>query len=143
MNKDFLYNLTIFIGICILIYFIFSNIGLKEGLETASKSTSSSTSTSASTTTDSSSNGVAGNAAAYAANIKAQAIKLQDTTLISKYRSDYENVIINLDDLVNNVMLQICLNIDQSKPEAGLAKLAQLNQAKAGLNNVMKFIDKN
>lgn len=134
MNKDFLYNLTIFIGICILIYFVFRNIGVTEGLENASSSTSSSS--------DSSSNGVAGNAAAYAANIKAQVIKLQDTTLISKYRSDYENVVINMDDLVNNLMLQITLNIDQSKPEASLAKLAQLNQAKAGLNNVMKFIDK-
>jgi len=131
MNKDFFYNLTIFIGICILIYFIFRNIGVKEGLETSSKSTSSSES-----------NGVAGNAAAYGANIKALAIKLQDTTLISKYRTDYENVIINLDDLVNNLMLQITLNIDQSKPETGLEKLAQLNQAKAALNNVMKFIDK-
>ena len=138
MNKDFLYNLTIFIGICILIYFIFRNIGVKEGLETSTSSTNTSTSTS----TNDGSNGVAGNAEAYAANIKAQAIKLQDTTLITKYRSDYENVIINLDDLVNNLMLQITLNIDQSKPEAGLAKLAQLNQAKAGLNNVMKFIDK-
>ena len=136
MNKEFLYNLTIFIGICILIYFIFRNIGVKEGLETTSKSTTSSSSTSET------SNGIAGNAEAYAANIKAQAIKLQDTTLISKYRSDYENVIINLDDLVNNIMLQITLTIDQSKPEAGLSKLAQLNQAKAGLNNVMKFIDK-
>ena len=136
MNKDFLYNLTIFIGICILIYFIFSNIGLKEGLETAS------TSTTTTTPTSSSSSGVAGGAAAYAANIKAQVIKLQDTTLISKYRADYENVVINMDDLVNNLMLQVTLNIDQSKPEASLAKLAQLNMAKAALNNVMKFIDK-
>jgi len=136
MNKDFLCNLTIFISICILIYYIFSNISIKEGLETASSSTSSSSSSS------SSSNGVAGNAAAYAANIKAQVIKLQDTTLISKYRSDYENVVINMDDLVNNLMLQVTLNVDQSKPESSLAKLAQLNQAKAALNNVMKFIDK-
>lgn len=132
MNKDFLCNLTIFIGICILIYYIFSNISVKEGLETASSSVS----------TSSSSNGVAGNAAAYAANIKAQVIKLQDATLISKYRSDYENVVINMDDLVNNLMLQITLNVDQLKPEASLEKLAQLNQAKAALNNVMKFIDK-
>lgn len=133
MNKDFLCNLSIFIGICILIYYIFSNISFKEGLETASTSSSS----------QDSSNGVAGNAAAYAANIKAQTIKLQDTTLISKYRSDYENVVINMDDLVNNLMLQTTLTVDQSKPEASLAKLAQLNQAKAALNNVMKFIDKN
>ena len=131
MNKDFLYNLTIFIGICILIYFVFRNIGVKEGLETTTTST-----------TTTSSNGVAGGAAAYGANIKAQVIKLQDTTLISKYRADYENVVINMDDLVNNLMLQITLNIDQSKPEAGLEKLAKLNQAKAALNSVMKFIDK-
>lgn len=137
MNKDFLCNLTIFIGICILIYYIFSNINVKEGLENASSSSTSSS------TSSSSSNGVAGNAAAYSANIKAQVIKLQDTTLISKYRSDYENVVINMDDLVNNLMLQVTLNVDQSKPEASLAKLAQLNQAKAALNNVMKFIDKN
>ena len=135
MNKDFLCNLSIFIGICVLIYYIFSNISFKEGLETASTSSSSSS--------QDSSNGVAGNAAAYAANIKAQTIKLQDTTLISKYRSDYENVVINMDDLVNNLMLQTTLTVDQSKPEASLAKLAQLNQAKAALNNVMKFIDKN
>ncbi len=135
MNKDFLCNLAIFIGICILIYYIFSNINVKEGLENASSSTT--------TTSSSTSNGVAGNAAAYSANIKAQVIKLQDTTLISKYRSDYENVVINMDDLVNNLMLQVTLNVDQSKPEASLAKLAQLNQAKAALNNVMKFIDKN
>jgi len=142
MNKDFCYNLTIFIGICILIYYIFRNIDVnKEGLETASSSNSNSNSNSTSTTSNS--NGVAGNAAAYAANIKAQVIKIQDTTLISKYRSDYENVVINMDDLVNNLMLQTTLNIDQSKPEASLAKLAQLNQAKAALNNVMKFIDKN
>jgi len=135
MNNTFLYNSVIFISICVLIYFVFSNIGFKEGMET--KSSNSTTSETSSTTS-----GVAGGAAAYAANIKAQAIKLQDTTLISKYRTDYENVIINLDDLVNNIMLQITLNIDQSKPETGLEKLAQLNQAKAALNNVMKFIDK-
>lgn len=138
MNKDFLCNLTIFIGICILIYFIFRNIGFKEGLETASSTTT----TSGTTTNTSTSNGVAGNAASYAANIKAQVIKLQDTTLISKYRADYENVVINMDDLVNNLMLQVTLNVDQTKPEASLAKLAQLNQAKAALNSVMKFIDK-
>ena len=132
MNKDFLYNLTIFIGICILIYFIFRNIGVKEGQETTTTTTS----------TSSTNNGVAGGAAAYGANIKAQVIKLQDTTLISKYRADYENVVINMDDLVNNLMLQVTLNVDQSKPEASLAKLAQLNQAKAALNSVMKFIDK-
>ena len=110
-------------------------MGVKEGLETE-------TTTTTDTTTTSTSNGVGGGAAAYGANIKAQVIKLQDTTLISKYRADYENVVINMDDLVNNLMLQVTLNVNQAKPEASLAKLAQLNLAKGALNNVMKFIDK-
>ena len=133
--KNFLCNLSFFIGVCLFTYFIFRNIGggdgLREGLETVEE-----------TATTPSSGGLAGNAAAYGANIKAQAIKLQDTVLISKYRADYENVIINLDDLVNNLMLQTALTIDQSKPQNGLAKLVGLNNAKAALNNVMKFIDK-
>ena len=125
--KNFLCNLSIFIGVCLFTYFIFRNIGLKEGLENAEVP---------------SNGGLAGSAAAYGANIKAQAIKLQDIVLISKYRTDYENVIINLDDLVNNLMLQTALTIDQSKPHDGLAKLVGLNNAKAALNSVMKFIDK-
>jgi len=132
MNQDFLYNLLIFISICILTYIVFRSVNFKEGLENNESTTTTSTSTS----------GVAGGAATYAANIKEQVIKLQDTTLISKYRAEYENVVINMDDLVNNLMLQVTLNIDQSKPEASLAKLAQLNLSKAALNSVMKFIDK-
>ena len=136
MNKEFFYNLSIFIGICILIYFIFRNIGVKEGLETTSKSTTSTT------TTSESNNGVAGNAEAYAANIKAEAIKLQDELLISKYRTDYENVIINMDDLVNNLMLKTALSIDKTRPHGALMGLSNLGQAKTALNSVMKFIDK-
>ena len=130
MNQEFLYNLVIFISICILTYIVFRNVNFKEGLENNDSSTSTGSS------------GVAGGAAAYGANIKAQVIKLQDMALISKYRADYENVVINMDDLVNNLMLQITLNIDQTKPQDSLEKLAKLNQAKAALNSVMKFIDK-
>jgi hypothetical protein len=132
MNQEFLYNLIIFISICVLTYIVFRNVNFKEGLENNDSKT----------TTSNTTNGVAGGAAAYAANIKEKVIKIQDTILISKYRADYENVVINMDDLVNNLMLQVTLNIDQSKPEASLAKLGQLNLAKAALNNVMKFIDK-
>lgn len=126
--KNFLCNLCILIGMCVLTFFIFRSVDSnnKEGLENA----------------PSTEGGVAGNAAAYGANIKTQAIKLQDTVLISKYRTDYETVVINLSDLVDNLMLQTTLTIDHSKPHDGLAKLVGLNNAKAALNNVMKFIDK-
>ena len=134
MDNSFFFNLIIFVSICILTYIIFSNINFQEGLENKSGSSSSSSS--------SSSNGIAGEAATYGANIKNQVIQLQDALLISKYRSDYENVIINMDDLVSNLMLKTILTIDQSKPEDGLTKLAALGQAKAALNVTMKFVDK-
>ncbi len=135
MNKEFFYNLTIFLGVCILTYIVFRSVNFQEGLEN-------NTTTTTSTATVTSNNGIAGEASSYAANIKAEAIKLQDELLVSKYRTDYENVIINMDDLVNNLMLKTALSIEKSRPHGGLMGLANLGQAKAALNSVMKFVDK-
>ena len=100
---------------------------MREGLTTSSSSIS----------TD----GIAGNASAYGANIKAEVIKMQDIALISKYRQDYESVVLNLDDYVNNLMLKTALNMDMENPEKTLLTLSQLNQSKDALNNIIKFID--
>jgi hypothetical protein len=129
MNKE-LMNLFLFIGICFVVYVLFRNFNFsyKEGMTSSSSSAPAS-------------NGVAGNAAAYGATIKAATIKLQDTFLITKYRSDYETAILNLDDLINNLMLQTTLSIDSNNPDPIIKKLGDLNQAKAALNSVMKFVD--
>ena len=132
MNKQ-LINLLFIIAICFVAYLLFRNLDFKEGMTTDSP-TSSSTSTSAT-------NGIAGSAQNYAANIKSETIKNQDILLISKYRKDYENAILNLDDLINTMMLQTALNVDNSKPMSSIEKLNQLNSAKGALNNVMKFVD--
>ena len=123
--KDFFMNATIFVAICLMAYLLFSNLNFKEGLETQTNINS----------------GIAGGAAAYGAVIKSSVIKSQDTLLISKYRKDYETVVLNMDDLINNIMLETALSIDQSNPLTGLKKLADLNQSKIALNGVMKFID--
>jgi hypothetical protein len=136
MKKE-LMNLFIFIGICFLVYLVFRNIKtlkLSEGMTSSSDSSSTSTSVT---------NGVAGNASAYAANVKTASIKLQDTLLISKYRSDYENAILNLDDFINNTMLQTALNTDLTNPQSSITQLSNLNQAKTALNSIIKFIDSN
>jgi hypothetical protein len=125
--KQHIENITIFIAICLLGYIVFSKLRTKEGLENATDS----------------GNGVAGGAASYAATIKANAIKSQDTLLIAKYRKDYETAILNLDDLVNNLMLETTLSIDTNNPTIGLKKLVDLNQSKVALNAVMKFVDSN
>ena len=93
-----------------------------------------------------SSKGSAGGAANYAAAIKNEVVKLNDIMLITKYRSDYENVIINMDDYVNLLMLQSVVNMDTTAASADtnmsiINNLNSLNSVKGALNNVMKFVD--
>ena len=135
--KTELMNLFLFIGISLVIYLLFRNFNYNNQYSLIEGMTDDSGT--AATSTD---NGIAGNAASYGAQIKAATIKLQDTVLISKYRSDYQTAILNLDDLVDNLMLKTVLSIDTSNPADGLKKLADMNQAKLALNNVMKFVDK-
>ena len=135
MNKQ-LINLLFIIAICFVAYLLFRNLDFKEGMTTDSPT---STSTSSSTTTTA--NGIAGSAQNYAANIKSMTIKNQDVLLICKYRNDYENAILNLDDLINTMMLQTALSVNSSNPIASIEKLNQLNSAKGALNSVMKFVD--
>lgn len=131
-----LYNLFLFIAICFVIYLVFRNFHynpmLIEGMTDASGN---------SVAVTAPTNGVAGNAASYAASLKSVTIKMQDTFLISKYRSDYESAIVNLDDLINNLMLKTALSVNQSDPGESIEKLAKMQQAKVGLNSVMKFVD--
>ena len=129
-------NLFIFGGMCVLVYLIFRNLNMdnlnyREGMTTE-------TTTETTTTTSS---GVAGSAAGYAAQIKARAIKIEDQLLIPKYRTDYETVILNLDELVNSLMLQTALNVSESNPQKSLLELSNLQQAKTALNSVMKYVD--
>ena len=131
-----LYNLLLFIAICFVVYLVFRSFNYNpmiiEGMTDASGN---------SVSVSAPPNGIAGNAAAYAAVLKSATIKSQDTFLISKYRSDYESAILNLDDLINNLMLKTALSVNQDNPGESVIKLGQMQQAKAALNSVMKFID--
>ena len=138
MDKHIMMNILFFIAICFVVYLIFRSYKPREGLATQN---SSSNTSSTSTTSSSSSNGIASNSANYASAIKSQAIKLSDQLLVSNYRQNYENSIIALDDLVNNLMLQTALSVNTSNPSQTLSQLVALNDAKGALNNVMKFID--
>jgi hypothetical protein len=135
MKNEFI-NLFLFIGICLVIYLLFRNFNynnqykLIEGMTDASGNKM-----------VAANNGISGNAIAYGATIKAATIKLQDTFLISKYRSDYETIILNLDDFINNLMLEKTLSFDTENPSTSLSKLVELQEAKLALNSVMKFID--
>ena len=128
-------HFQVLLGVAIfglIVYFIFKLKKVKEGMETAD------------TSTTPKSNGVAGNAETYAAKIKSNTIQMQDTCLISKYRKDYETVILNLDDLLNCLMLKAVLNIDpkdNDKLMEGFKTINALSATKNSINQVMKFVD--
>ena len=93
-----------------------------------------------------SSKGEAGSAASYSDGIKAQVVKIQDELLVSKYRKDYENTIIHMDDLVGTMMIKQIQNmtVGGSDPKALMSSLNNLNtlkSAKESLNVAMKFLD--
>jgi len=130
MNEDLIKIIgVLFLGLFI-IYLAMKTFTIKEGLENAT----------------SPSNGEAGNAASYAAALKAKTVQLQDTLLVSKYRSDYENVIINMDDYLSMSMLKLILDMDNSNDiKTNITTLTAINtlsEAKKSLNETMAFIDK-
>jgi hypothetical protein len=86
--------------------------------------------------------GVAGDSKDFGAQIKDLVVKTQDKLLISKYRVDYEQVILNMDEFVDTLMLKNLLTINLSNPYPALEKISTLNQTKLALNNIIKFVDK-
>ena len=132
--KTELMTLFLFIGICFLAYLLFKNLDFsrfREGMTDGSGNT-----VSGAVPQD----GVAGNAASFGAALKAANIRFQDQFLISKYRADYESIILDWDDLLSNIMLKTILT--GGKTEETLQKIANMNSAKTALNNIMVFIDK-
>ncbi len=76
----------------------------------------------------------------YIASVKTEVIRLQDTLLVSKYKSSYEEMVLELDDLVDNLMLQTATGINPSNPMEGITRLNALMESKQSLSSVMKFI---
>ena len=134
MQEDLWKIIGVLIVGIFIIYLIFNIFSVKqhtvEGLENASAST----------------NGEAAMAANYAAAIKAQTVQIEDALLINKYRKDYENVIINMDDYLSTLMLKTMLDIDITKDTKtiveSLSQMNTLSAAKKSLNETMIFVDK-
>jgi hypothetical protein len=138
-----------FLGICVvvglLVFYGVKFLRLQaQVLEGATNMTDGSTSASSST------NGIGGSASQYNTTIKAEVTKMQDTLLVPKYRSEYENVLLNLDDYLNLAMLKTSLSINltheiepgRANPNiALLSSLKVLSDAKGTLNSIMKYLD--
>jgi hypothetical protein len=137
MNKV-IQNILGFIAICLLGYIVMDgmNVTIREGFSAEEQQQEVATTAP----------GIAGNAATYASTLKAQSTQMQDTFLISKYRSNYENIILDMLDFVNDLMMNTVLSANATQSQSvteTLQKLTSLSGAQTALNNVMKFIDAN
>lgn len=148
MNGDFLKTVGLMIVIAIIIYFAFrvmnkliptlqetfsDNI---EGLTTLSDSKNN---------LGTSFNGVAGNAANYAKKIEGHTAKMVDGMLIPKYRGDYEQVLLHLENYHNANLLNKLLNYNLNDPTKSSEELSDIvkhhDNVVQSLNNAMKFLD--
>lgn len=130
------YHWVLYVAIALVVFMVFRNF--QNSLRMMEGMTNNDSNSKGKTSKES---GMTDNAAAYAAALKTATIKLQDSFLISKYRSDYESAILNLDDLINNLMLKTALSVNENDPISSIEKLAKMQQAKVALNSVMKFVD--
>lgn len=90
--------------------------------------------------------GIGGSAAAYATKISTKTTQMHNELLVPKYKSDYENVIMNLDEYLGLAMLKTSLQIsakDPTSPEnmALLTNLNTLHASKQALNTVMTVVE--
>ena len=144
MEKDF-WSLIVLIGLCLIILYLLVAVFLKkrEGLENSTDAAATDTTTPAA---GASADGIGGNAANFAELIKAKSVQMQDALLISKYRTDYENTIINLEDYCNLMMLyqmlKLNLNGDAKSTLEVFGAINALSNAKKSLNETMQFVDK-
>jgi len=87
------------------------------------------------------------NAKTMATNIKSLSTALSDKLVVSKYRTDYENIIINMEDYINLLMINNVLSFNASSFSNDdeiikyLNNLGSLKSSRDALNDVMKYLD--
>ena len=82
-------------------------------------------------------------ATSFVAGLKAEVIKMKDQLLVSKYRKQYEDAIINMDDYIGFLMLNQVLNtnLDTENVVRTANNLSALRGMKDSLNTTMRFLD--
>jgi len=134
-----LFNLLLFFALCLLVYVVFRSSSVIEGAETLATGSTITTTT----TTTTASNGIGVGSSDYAKRLEEAVTKKKDILLISNYRTEYEKALVAAGDMINVLMLEQVLSLDTDKPNIqSFVKIANLSQARDGLNRVLTFVDK-
>jgi hypothetical protein len=150
MNSDFLKTVGLMIVIAIIIYFAFRVMNklipaLQESFNDNIEGLTSISTSKSKNNLGNSFNGVAGNAATYAKKIEGQTAQMIDGMLIPKYRGDYEQVLLHLENFHNANLFNKLLNYNLNDPTKSSEELSDIvkhhDNVVQSLNNAMKFLD--
>lgn len=88
------------------------------------------------------------NSTSFHEKLKEHHLHLKSDLNIPKHRSDYENILIEMNDYVDGLMLSELLNVDpnninNSKLINTIQNITKMNQSKESLNKMMKYLDNN
>jgi hypothetical protein len=140
--ENFVQYIGLFIFLLIIVY-IFRKVFVSqvEGMQTRQKE-----GTSNDDATIKVNHGI--NAENFTDRVKSMKNTMRDKLNIPTYRTDYENLLIELNDHVSGMMLDELLSIDPTniQPTHIINKLNNINKLSNGknnLNDIMKYIDKN
>ena len=78
-----------------------------------------------------------------AKQIKDDSTKTLDGLLVNKYRSEYEDIILNMHEWCDTQILSNIVNgsIDRTNPSESIKKINELEQFKSTLNSIIKYVD--
>ena len=133
--QDGFMNIIVILGIIVGVLFFYSrsvqlDVYVKEGLATRKKSDPEPTSDAADRVSD----------------LEIKLDKLKTSVSIDANRKNYENMIINYDDIISYSMMSRLSQIDPngkfSDLTADFAELTQMQNAKKTLNDMMAWLDK-
>ena len=85
--------------------------------------------------------GVAVGAGKLATELQVKSVSLHDSLLITKYRKDYDNVIMNWENYIHNLMLETVLNADLTAPLVSMEKINTLNKSLESLAVIQEYVD--
>ena len=133
--QDGFINIILILGIIVGVLFFYSrsvqlNVYMKEGLTTRSKGDPEPTSDAADRVSD----------------LEIKLDKLKTSVSIDANRKNYENMIINMEDIISYSMMSRLSQIDPngkfSDISADFAELNEMQNAKKTLNDMMAWLDK-
>jgi hypothetical protein len=138
-------DLAMSLMVLVILFFLFKNInnGLIEGMDNNNQGTKNGPETIGTKLTD------------YNSNIKKSNVLSTDSFLIDKYREDFENLVLGLEQYGNNLMLHKILSVsdlisknkidDPNSSRKIINEMDQTNKIKQfleSLNSVIKYIDR-